>query len=420
MISLPRGVFAQLTLVIALTLIGTAMLAVLLGRELVTRPAASQLLRAMGGFASAIEELGQHQPRARMQETLRQAGLQISETPPEQSTRRLAPFMRELADQAQQRSGESRDIRIGQHGGANGIWLELDATPPIWVSFGYPKDGKRVRRFSALLLAGSVLLVWLAAAYHARRLVLPLRQLAQAAPDISRGDPPPAMLTASSREVAELAQALAAASAEVRSAAEDRAMMLAGISHDLRTPLTRLLYAIELLPDTDPELRAGIGRDVEEIDAILAQFIDYARDGRDEASEAVNLADICRNAVTAASGEWQISVPDVAPMQGRPMALLRAVSNLLANAERHGAPPLNLCLTRTQDSWTIEVRDNGPGLSPEEAERVRQPFARSKKHGGSGLGLPIVDRVAHQHGGELRLIPKKPNGLCATLRLRGA
>jgi two-component system osmolarity sensor histidine kinase EnvZ len=420
MISFPRGVFAQLTLVIALTLIGTAILAVLLGRELVTRPAASQLLRAMDGFAGAIEEFGQDQPRARIVETLREAGLQISDTPPGQFTRRVAPFMRELADQAQQRSSEWREIKIGRHGGTDGIWLALDATPPVWVSFGYPKDGNRVRRFSALLLAGSVLLVWLAAAYHARRLVVPLRQLAQAAPRISRGDPPPAMLATSSREVAELAQALAAASAEVRSAAEDRAMMLAGISHDLRTPLTRLQYAIELLPDTDPQLRAGMGRDIEEIDAILTQFIDYARDGRDETNEAVNLVDICCNAVTAANGEWQIDVPNVAPLRGRPMALLRAVSNLLANAERHGAPPFSLYLTRTQDFWTIEVCDHGPGLSPEEADRVRQPFARSAKHGGSGLGLPIVDRVAHQHGGDLQLTPNTPKGLCATLRLRGA
>ncbi|WP_129648131.1 ATP-binding protein [Peristeroidobacter agariperforans] len=420
MMFLPRGVFGQLALVIALTLIGTALLAVLLGRELVTRPAASQMLRSMDGFAGVIEELDKHQPRARMQETLRKVGLQVSETPPEQSTEGVGPFMREIIDQARQRSDGQRVLRIGQHQGSEAIWFELNTTPPVWVSLGYPKAGERVRRFSVLLLAGSVLLVWLAAAYYARRLVMPLRQLAQAAPRISRGDPPPAMLAASSREVAELAQALSAASLEVRTAAEDRSMMLAGISHDLRTPLTRLQYAIELLPDTDPELREGIGRDIEEIDGILTQFIDYARDGRDEASEAVNLADICRNAATAASGAWTLFVPDIAPLHGRPMALLRAVSNLLVNAERHGAPPLRLYLTGTQGSWTIEVRDRGPGMSPKEADRVRQPFARGAKHGGSGLGLTIVDRVAHQHGGELRLLPNTPRGLCATLRLRGS
>ena len=196
-------------------------------------------------------------------------------------------------------------------------------------------------------------------------------------------------------------------------------MMLAGISHDLRTPLTRLQYAIELLPDTDPELRVGIGRDIEEMDSILTQFIDYARDGRDEASEAVNLADICRNAVAATNGGWTVVAPAAAVLRGRPMALLRGVSNLLANAERHGAPPFSLHLTGTQDPWTIEVRDHGPGLSPVEAARVRQPFARSARHGGTGLGLPIVERVAHQHGGELRLMPNTPSGLCATLRLHG-
>ena len=105
-------------------------------------------------------------------------------------------------------------------------------------------------------------------------------------------------------------------------------------------------------------------------------------------------------------------------MRGRPMALLRAVENLLVNAQRHGTFPFALRLHREGDAWRIEVSDHGPGLTPEAAERARQPFVHDGQNGGSGLGLAIVDRVARQHGGELRLMPNSPRGLRAVLTLR--
>ena len=417
---LPRSVFGQLALVIALTLAGAGVLAVLLGREMATRPAAEQLLRAMDGFADVVEELDRTQSHARALQLLREAGMEVRTEPPPDTAPRVAPFMRELEEQARGNLDPGREVRLGRNAHANAVWLKLNTASPMWVSFAYDRRGQGMRRFSVLLLAGCVLLVWLAAAYFARRLAMPLRQLAKAAPDIVRGDPPEAMLSSGPREVSELARALTDASREVRAAAEERAFMLAGISHDLRTPLTRVQFAAELLPGTDPELLAGIRRDIEEIDAILTQFIAYARDGRDEISESLDLAEICRNAVTASAATWETTLPESAPMRGRPMALLRAVENLLVNAQRHGAPPFALRLRREGEAWCVEVSDHGPGLTAEAAERVRQPFVHDSQNGGSGLGLAIVDRVAHQHGGQLRLTPNSPRGLRAALLLRGA
>lgn len=416
---LPRSVFGQLALVIALVLLGSGLLALLLGRELAVRPASEQLLQAMDGFASVVEELDRSEGSAKVVQQLRAAGLEVRQTPPPERRPRIAPFLRELRERSVTQLGPGREIRLGRQQGRNVFWLKLATREPIWVSFALERRGQGVRRFSLLMLAGCVLLVWLAAAYFARRLVLPLRRLAQAAPGIVRGDPPQG-LDSGPREVAELAQALTRSSNDVRAAAEERAFMLAGISHDLRTPLTRVQFALELLPQTDPELRAGIDRDIGEIDAILTQFIAYARDGRDEPSEALDLTDICRNALAAADPGWQVSLPDAALTHGKPMALLRAVENLLVNAQRHGALPFALKLERRGDAWEIEVSDQGQGLSTEAVERVRQPFVHAGETGGSGLGLAIVDRVAHQHRGELRLIANAPQGLRAVLVLRGA
>jgi two-component system osmolarity sensor histidine kinase EnvZ len=102
------------------------------------------------------------------------------------------------------------------------------------------------------------------------------------------------------------------------------------------------------------------------------------------------------------------------------MALLRAIGNLIINAQKHGARPCGLRLQRAGDAWRVEVSDHGPGLSADAAERARRPFVHDGQAGGSGLGLAIVDRVARQHRGELRLLPGSPRGLVAVMLLRDA
>lgn len=413
---LPRSVFGQLVLVIGLVLLGAAVLALALGREMTQRPAAAQLLRAMEGFAGVAEGLVRTQARADAIARLRAAGLQVAGEPPPPRPSRSTRLTRELLAQAAQRPG--REMRLGAAGSGNAVWIRLDTQPPLWVSFALERGDHRAR-FSVLMLVAGAVMVWLAAAHYARRLVLPLRRLARAAPALVRGEAPPAIASEGPREVRELARALADSGREVRTATQERALMLAGISHDLRTPLMRLQYAAELLPGADPGLRAGMHRDIAEIDAILAQFIAYARDGRDEAGEPLDLAVLCRAVADAAgAGPWQVQVPAYAPITGKPMALRRALENLLANAQRHGAPPYVLSLRQAGDDWLVDVADHGPGLPPAVADRVLQPFVHGEG-GGTGLGLAIVNRVARQHGGELRLASNRPHGLVATLVLRG-
>ena len=413
-----RGVFAQLVLVIALVLVGAIVLAVLLGRELTSRPPTVQLLRSIDAFAESVEALDRDQPAARTLELLRRNGLEVRTEAPVVDSRELSPWFSLIESRARKVLGD-REVVAGRSARGDVLWLKLDTTQPLWVAFA---QGARVgaRQFSVLLLAGCALLVWLAAAYFARRLALPLRELAAAAPALMRGENVGLGGAGAPREVRELQSVLLRASSEVREAASERTLMLAGISHDLRTPLTRVQYALALLPDTDPELRDGMERDIGEIDAILSQFIAYARDGRDEAIETVDLAGTCRNALAAAAFDWETDIPAEAPMRGRPMALLRAVENLVGNAERHGEPTFALSLHRSGDAWRIEIADQGPGLSLDAARRVRQPFVHDGSAGGTGLGLAIVDRIARQHHGELQLLPNAPRGLRAVLSLRDA
>ncbi|WJI15653.1 ATP-binding protein [Pseudoxanthomonas winnipegensis] len=413
------GMFAQLALVIALVLAGAGVLAAVLGRELAIAPAADQLARAMRGFAGLAEEVDRNSGHAATLRYLQQAGLDVRERAPAADARAFAPFLRVLRQRTARALGPERAVVLSRDVEGDRLWMQLRTSPALWISFG-AKPARGSRRFTLALLLGCVGLTWLAAAYCAQRLVGPLRQLAQAAPGLVRGEAP-RLDVRGPREVRELADALEQASEDVRSAADERALMLAGISHDLRTPLTRVQFATALLPDTDPTLRAGIDRDIAEIDAILSQFIAYARDGRDEAAEPLDLARICREALDAAGGPWDVQCPDTAPLRGRPIALRRALENLVANAQRHGAAPFALRLVGTGDgAWQVTVCDHGPGMDAAQAQRALQPFVHDPAGGGSGLGLAIVDRVARQHGGALQLLPNPPRGLRAVLRLRGA
>ncbi|KAF1712373.1 hypothetical protein CSC70_02290 [Pseudoxanthomonas kalamensis DSM 18571] len=414
-----RTVFTQLVLVIALVLLGAAAFALLLGGRLVLRPAADQVGRAADGFATLAEAQLRNRPREEALAELRAAGLEVREQIVPVQPRWRVPLMREL--QRMGRSGElgpGRDLEIVRGAERNRLWLKLDVQPAVWIAL--PVRERRVGaagRYSVVMLGACAALVWLAAAYFTRRLTRPLRRLATAAPALVRGEDAAVAPIDGPREVQELGAALVRSSREVREAAEERALMLAGISHDLRTPLTRLQYALALLPDSDPELSAGMERDIAEIDAVLSQFIAYARDGRDENSEPLDLAEICRNAVAAGRQSWQVDAPDTAPIRGKPMALLRALENLVTNAERHGAAPFVLSLAREGNAWRVEVADHGPGLPPAMAQRALRPFVHGSG-GGSGLGLAIVERVARQHGGDLQLQANAPHGLRAVLRLR--
>jgi two-component system, OmpR family, osmolarity sensor histidine kinase EnvZ len=415
-----RTVFAQLALVIALTLVGAVALAVLLGRVMVVRPAAEQIARAMDGFAGVVEARLHARPRDEVLAGLREAGFELHDTAPVVEDVRRRPLIRALRRiAAADALGAGRELRVTTDGRGARLWLKLDATPDTWVAFPVRERRDGAGRFPVAMLGACVVLVWLAAAYFARRLVQPLRQLAAAAPALVRGENAVPAIDRAPAEVAEVARALEKASREVREAAEERSLMLAGISHDLRTPLTRLQYALALVPEIDRELQAGMDRDIAEIDAVLSQFIAYARDGRDENAETLDLAEVCRSALAGGDAGWSCMLPDTAPMRGKPMALLRAVENLVVNAHRHGAPPYALALSRDGEAWCVEVADAGPGMPEALADRAQRPFVHGAG-GGSGLGLAIVARVAHQHRGELRLLPNTPRGLRAQVWLRGA
>jgi two-component system osmolarity sensor histidine kinase EnvZ len=306
------------------------------------------------------------------------------------------------------------------------VQLWVQAQPPMqgWVGIPVLGEAQPLKRGLLFALFTIGALVLLAASLFARSLTRPLRELADAAPGIVAGEPPPAPPRFASEEILELQRALADAAGRTRAAARDRELMLAGISHDMRTPLARLRYALALDDcNIDADARVGMERDIDELDSIVGQFIDYVRDGRDEPLETVDLVAMLQTlaADEARQGRaWRLGLPERATCSGRPLALRRALVNLFDNAARHGAAPFEARLDAVGDGWRLRVFDRGAGVPEAALADLGRPFHRvdrARSTPGSGLGLACVSRIAMVHGGGLRLRNREGGGLVAELFL---
>lgn len=375
-------------------------------------------------------------------------GDQIESPPPTALTRHLEQELHErlgpdtrLAFMLNGEPGLFVSFRIfaGEEGD---FWLALPRErlerrlPLYWLGWG--------AAVLLLALAGAWLIVF--------RITRPLKALEAAARELGAGRTPAPLAERGPDELVAVTHAFNQMSADLKRLEEDRQLLLAGISHDLRTPLTRLRMETELSV-ADAEARAGMEADIAEMDRTIGQFLDFARPQALEGKTKVptDLAALleeiagrygekveCRPASTDNIGSPRSQPRLAAPHGGdvglgrpgadfslpvHPEPLRRAIVNLIENALRHAglAAPVELELTREDSKIVIAVLDRGPGIAPAEAERLKQPFTRGEAArtgaGGAGLGLAIVERIARAHGGRLELLPRAGGGLAARILL---
>ncbi|MEZ5895747.1 MAG: ATP-binding protein [Parvularculaceae bacterium] len=268
----------------------------------------------------------------------------------------------------------------------------------------------------ASLLLGSIAIVFL------RNQVRSILRLAAAAEAFGRGRDIPDFRPTGATEVRRAGRAFIAMRERIRRQLDQRTVMLAGVSHDLRTPLTRMKLTLAMLPPSDDA--EELQRDVEEMESMIEAYLEFASDIASAGEpETVDLSALIREvAETANAGRIEIETPrEALKIEGRRDGLKRALNNLVGNALRY-ADHVWLTLERSGVNVNIIVDDDGPGIPEEKRADVFKPFmrldeARNQHAGGAGLGLVVVRDVARSHGGEISLGASPHGGLRATLRL---
>jgi two-component system osmolarity sensor histidine kinase EnvZ len=277
-----------------------------------------------------------------------------------------------------------------------------------------------------LMILAAVLLTAIAIVFL-RNQVRPIRALAEAADAFGKGRSAP-FRPAGAEEVRRAGQAFLAMRGRIERQIEQRTQMLSGVSHDLKTPLTRMKLTLALMEPGDET--AELRRDADAMERMLGEFLAFARGDSTEESEPADPFALARGVAASARREGAAielvetnETPDAPLVPMRPVAVTRAVQNLVANACRHGRRA-RLAVRLLPRSLTFTVEDDGPGIPEADRARALQPFARldtarNLDDGGSvGLGLTIALDVARSHGGSLDLAESPDlGGLKATLRL---
>jgi len=298
----------------------------------------------------------------------------------------------------------------------------------VWISDAVLRvEVPRKRLFTlpiylfVVFLVGSAALMGAVAVYFMRRQVRGIERLAAAAEAFGRDQDVAPLRPEGATEVRAAAIAFNAMQDRVQRFLRQRTEMLAGVSHDLRTPLTRLRLSLALLP-VDPKTEADIAdmtADLAEMDRMIGGYLDFVRGVGQEPREPTDMVDILSDAARQArrSGtEVELVAGDPLVLSLRPEAMRRAITNLIDNARRHGRR-IRLTANRpSAEQVAVTVEDDGPGIQADRREDVFRPFATGA-HGGTGLGLTIARDIVRAHGGDISLHDSPLGGLCARITL---
>jgi two-component system, OmpR family, osmolarity sensor histidine kinase EnvZ len=335
------------------------------------------------------------------------------------------PFIQEVARELRRQLGPQTQVTLSRRG-VRGVWVSFPIDQEqFWVYL--PRS--RIERNEPLRWIGwgaLVLVLALGGAYVILSLInRPLRELTRAAGQMGRGTTPQPVTERGPSEIAALARSFNQMADDLKRLDDERALLLAGVSHDLRTPLSRIRLGMEMMDDKgDAELRNGLVQDIEEIDGAIGQFLDFARlRDAETAVPDTNLDALIENVVgryVRMDRPVRFEPGNVPPLVVRPLALQRLVANLIDNALRYGEGPVEVVTAVEGEHAVVEVLDRGPGIPTAAAERMLQPFTRldaARAGSGTGLGLAIVDRIARMHGGAVKLLSREGGGLRARVEL---
>ena len=425
---LPRTLLARSFLLMVILIVLSFAASVAVFRHIEQQPRARQMAQMVVSVVNltraAVLSAAPEWRSALLSELAESEGLLVRMAEPGDTLEALPdrpPILREMAENVRASLGDNTRF-AAQRNGVEALWVSFFiGGEEFWVAL--PRERVEHPVSEVLLIwSGVVLVLALLGAYFiARQVARPLKRLAQAAQQVGQGATPQPLPERGAQEIVAVSRAFNQMSADLAADERERALVLAGISHDLRTPLARVRLAAEL--SADESLREGLVADVEQMDAVIRQFLDYARLDESEAAVSTDLQALVQETAQpfAAQAKLTLDLQPVPPLVVRPLLLKRALANLLDNAVKYGGGEIIVQLGQGGNRVVMAVADRGAGIPAAQREAAKRPFMRLESARsdatGSGLGLAIVERAARLHGGELQLEDRAEGGLVARLVL---
>ena len=335
------------------------------------------------------------------------------------------PFINMVAKKIQERLGEETIITVN-HYGVQGLWVSFNiGQDDFWVVI--PRiHVERPFPWQWLGWGAVVLLLSLGGGYLlAARINRPLNLLVSAADRLRNGERPDKLPEDSVTELREVSSTFNKMADSLAQLDAERTLILAGVSHDIRTPLARLRLSVEMLPDDGcANLKHGMIEDIADMDNIIHQFLDFVRGVEGEPTQMVDVNTLLQSLQERQARAGRQLIVTFAPtyyVAIRPLAMQRLQDNLVGNAYEYGRGEVSVKSEIQAGHIVISVLDNGPGIPESHVEKLLRPFERldtaRTNAGGSGLGLAIADRIAKLHKGKLELLNRPEGGLEARLSL---
>ena len=344
------------------------------------------------------------------------------------------PFFKELSQRIRQKLG-----------GETRFATEVNGEPGFWLSFNIEADQywlrlepDRIQDETGLQILGwasvTLILTLIGAIFISKLINNPLSRLSVAARELANGRTPLPLPESGAREIKETNISFNQMVADLARIEQDRALILAGISHDLRTPITRMQLEVEMAP-LDETARSGMQSDLSQMDSIINQFLDYAKPFEDHTITSVDLGliseQIASQYIRLESCEIKLDIEPKLWINGIEIEIKRCISNLFENARRYGRSTqdgkmkLELVCRATELDGSkrilFDIRDHGCGVPDSELNRMLQPFTRLDlargQANGSGLGLAIVERIVKRHSGKIHIRNHEAGGLQISIYL---
>ncbi|TDR72512.1 ATP-binding protein [Paludibacterium purpuratum] len=425
------SLFLRLALLVILTVVATQLITwwivVTERRELIAKQFYGQVVDTLADFEGRLDSIPPAKRAAFLADYNRPWLTQLQPAGADKGlvfSSQLSDFESLLTERLGKELGTQPSVKVRILQDRRQLWIGVHVLgAPYWliVPMGRFRDHVIGSMSLAALLAS--LCAILVASAIAWRTTMPIRRVVKASGALSLGHiPEPLNEHIGSSEIRALTAGFNRMAHSLEAAASERRLMLAGLSHDLRTPLTRLKLMVELQGENADS--NGMLSDIDEMSGIVRQFIDFARSEEKPRSEPVALAELASSVVARFRREHldlHLSVSAEPEIVADPLALERLLSNLIDNARRYGQPPVEILVGCDETHAVLSVIDHGSGIPAELRQAALAPFERLAAHrgtdGGSGLGLAIVSRIVNQHQGSLTFADTETGGFKVVVRL---